>query len=1276
MKKSIFTFLRLLVYLLLPLALFPQQMDLHRSIQWLPDLTYKSVSGQDISLLNFKGASNMESAGNLPVFEERLALNDANVIPHLTFSAIRIEALDPGTVAANDDFLNVSPEFVANSKVIIDGKKPYLILSIIPFRSNKESGQIEKLLEFECKISLEKMSAEEISVVPEKTYAEHSVLKSGDWYRISVDSTGIQRLDYNDLVNMGIDPTGIDPRNIRIYGNVNGMLKESNSAPSPDDLTESAIKVSGEEDGHFDLDDYILFYGQGAVVWRFNNFFQRFEHELNLYTDSTYYFLTIGTAPGKRISSLMPATGDITDTLTDFTDYRYHEQDNFNLIKSGKKWYGEKFSSQLSQDFDFTFPTIDKNFPVSIKINVVARSTENSHFKVFVYGNQILEQQIGSVTVDGSTYGREYSMDFISVEPKSELFPITISYDKPNTSSAGWLNYIELNAMSRLEFSGGQLSFRNSHTVGAGRISEFNIKTSLTSATIWDISSALNPVKLESIPIPDGLAIKVPTDTLKEFIIFDGTKYFRPGFVEKVDNQDLHATASLDMVIITNPLFKSEAERLAEFHRQNDGLTVMVTTPQKIYNEFSAGAQDISAIRNFLKMIYKRGNAMSTLRYLLLFGDASYDYKYRLDNNSNLVPTFESQASLNYSTSFPTDDFFGCFDIGEGSDGIGTADIGIGRLPVQTAEEAKSMVDKIIHYEKPPKESYGPWRNSIFFVADEGNDNIHLDQAEDLSSMVNVSSPVYNLDKIYLDAYTRLNTPSGYRYPEVNTAIDNAVRNGALIVNYTGHGGEVGWANTLVLDMPTIKAWKNFDHMPVFVTATCEFSRFDDPSLVSAGELVILNGNGGGICLLTTTRQAFSQANFGLNIKFYNAVFKRDSLTGEYNRLGDLIRLAKTPSNASVKNFVLLGDPAVMMAYPKDNVKTISVTNDYSGTHDTISALSKVTVKGQIEDVFGNKINNFNGLVYPVIYDKPVLYKTRANASGSRVQNFYIQNKELYKGIVTVSQGEFTFSFIVPKDISYEFGDGKISYYAIDTVNYTDANGYHYLPIGGSDSYALFDIQGPKIDLHLNSLSFNSGDLTTNNPLMIIGLSDTSGINTVGNGIGHDITAVIDDNNNNTIILNDYFIPKKDNYQAGDIQYRIGPFVNGVHTLRVKAWDMYNNSSESTVKFIVNSGAPLTLQEVYNKPNPFSSGTYFVFSHNKPGAEFNVIIDIYNLNGQFIRSISSHFTTESLLSEPIYWDGKDEGGNTLSSGLYIYQIKVNTQDGFYFTRTQKLMIIK
>jgi hypothetical protein len=1230
------------------------------------------------SLLFFDGAINYDSLGFLPIYSCNIPNEYNGKISQVSLLSADYEPLENEDWSLFPDIKLIGNEPAVMISTSYDRKIQVQSIFFLPLRKAPGKEGFEKVVSFKLKITIEKDRVVQPTITrANRNFTDNSVLSHGDWYRIGARETGIYKISYLDLESMGINPALVNPRNIRIFGNGSGMLEEANSLPRKDDLLENSIYISGESDGIFDPEDFILFYGENPVAITYNAFFQKYEHEVNFYTDETYYFLNVGEVPGKRVQTLDPLTAEPTNEVYTFEDFAYHEKDSLNLIKSGKIWYGEVFNSQLEYSFPFYLKDIDLEEPVYFKANLAGRSTTNTVFNFFADGTQFSEIDLPSVLIGSTVYARPINTNFEPFYAHGENVEVGISFEKQGSIDVGWLNYIELNYRRHLNFDGGQLSFRDMRPVGDSSIARYHIQTSITGITIWEISDQ-GAITVPAITTePDGISIKSAAETLKEFIAFDGTQFFSPEFVEEVENQNLHNLQPVDFVIITYPLFLEQANRLADYHRQRDGMTVLVVTPQQIYNEFSSGAQDVSAIRDFMKMLYDRSGSGKELRYLLLFGDASFDYKDISGEDNNLVPAFECRESLKSAASFVTDDFFGCLDIDEGSNGAGTMDVGVGRFPVLTVNEAEAMVDKSIYYMSNNRENFKPWRNSIVYIADDEDINMHLDQAEGLAEITDSLSPVYNVNKIYLDAFQQVQTNSGMRYPDVNKAIDNVINDGCLIINYTGHGGEIAWADERVMDIPAIEGYKNLTHLPLFVTATCEFSRYDDPGLVSAGERVFLNPDGAGIGLLTTTRLAYSQSNFAYNKRFYYAVFNTDSITGEHPRLGDLIKAAKTPSNTNIKNFVLLGDPALMLAYPKMQIRTDKITNINSqSTTDTLHALSKVSISGHIEDLLGNKMDGFNGVLYSSVFDKPIKYSTRKNDPSSIVTDFYIQNKIVYKGESPVINGEFSFTFVMPSDISYQYGEGKISYYALDTFNLTDAYGYEPVMIGGNDPLAVTDTEGPLIDLYLNTLSFTSGEVTTPDPLLIGNLFDESGINAVGNGIGHDITAIIDGDYQEQVILNDYFAPENGSYQKGQILFKISPLSNGLHSLTLRAWDVLNNSSEKTIEFQVNVGARLSISNVQNRPNPFNDGTSFVFEYNKPGTALDVTIRIYSLMGQKMSTLHYSVETENTDSGLLYWNGLDESGNEIPAGLYVYQLQVESADGFFSTASQKFLRTK
>ncbi|MBE0641722.1 MAG: type IX secretion system sortase PorU, partial [Bacteroidales bacterium] len=477
-----------------------------------------------------------------------------------------------------------------------------------------------------------------------------------------------------------------------------------------------------------------------------------------------------------------------------------------------------------------------------------------------------------------------------------------------------------------------------------------------------------------------------------------------------------------------------------------------------------------------------------------------------------------------------------------------------------------------------------------------------------------------------------------------------------------------------VLEIQDIGTWKNKYNMPVFVTATCEFSRFDDPERVSAGELTFLSTQGGAIALFTTTRLSFSSSNFALNLNFYDKVFKK--INGKFPKMGDVIRLSKTPSNPNIRNFILLGDPALRLAYPEHRVFTSSINGRViDGKTDTLRALSKVTITGRIGNESGQTLTSFNGIIYPTIYDKPAEVITKGNDVDSSPRKFMLQKNILYKGKASVVDGEYSFTFVVPKDIAYRMDYGRISYYATDGE--TDAAGfYENIMIGGSAPDSPIDDNGPEISLYMNDTNFVMQGITDENPVMLAYVRDSSGVNTVGNGIGHDIIAILDGNTEQSIVLNDYYEADLDSYRSGVIRYPFFGLAEGKHTLQLKVWDVYNNSSTAYIEFEVADSDNLTLNHLYSYPNPMQDHTWFVFEHNQPGMELDIDLRIYALDGRMVHAIRQRSYTVGYRTEPMLWDGRMDNGMPVPGGFYVYRVRVDGGNGYSNEMSGKMIIAR
>ena len=1232
-----------------------QSLDI--SLQWHEPVVDQYAESNPVTFFNCDGAAIDEQG--LPLIIRNFPLAAGTDSVKATLSAAVFAPLTTAEVAACRN-LGLPVDIELQCNLGWDRKGPVALLRFLPLRKNAETGEPEKLIS--CTINFISSQVSLRKTASARNYASHSILAVGNWYKVGVSTSGICRITPSDLSAMGLSPASIDPRNIRIYGNGGGVLPENNSTPRLDDLAENSILVIGEADGTFDAGDYILFYAKGPVEWRYSKANNRFEHIPNLYSDRACYFITADLGLGKRMPVLASSGLEATDIINQFDDYALNEKNEVNLIKSGRQWFGELFDVQTSYNFNFSFPGLVAGSDVKLRSRVIARSLEISSYTYTVAGNTWELSMDKILTDPNNPYATASSTARILAAEGSSV-DVNIQYNKPLSSATGWLDYLEVNVRRSLIFQGGQMLFRDISSALPGHIAQFVVGSAGNNVNVWDVTDPRNVAKVATTLSGNDLTFRQVSDSIREFVAFDGTSYVPVQFISKINNQDLHAVRDYNMLIISPAVFIDQAYRLATYHATVDGLRTLVVDPEAIYNEFSSGVQDISGIRDFIKMIYDVGSGKDTLGYVLLFGDGSYDNKNRVAANTNFIPTYQSEESLHPVNSFVTDDFYTYLDNGEGNGTYDVSDIAIGRLPVKTADEAKQAVDKIIHYDTPGPKVMGDWRNMICFVADDENGNDHVIQAEQLAAQINNMQNGYVLDKIYLDAYPQVSTPGGQRYPEVNKAINARVEKGALIVNYTGHGGEVGWAHERVLEIADINSWRNIDNMSVFLTATCEFGRFDDPGRTSAGELVFLNPLGGGIALLTATRPTYGTPNFRLNRTFYNYAF-RINKNGEHLRLGDIFLMTKRESGSDPngKKFIFFGDPALRMAYPQLNVETISVNNNVvDNGADTLRALSHVFVDGKITDAGGQTVIGFNGTVLPTVFDKPLNLLTLANDGGSKFA-FTLQKNMLYKGKVEVKNGLFSFNFIVPRDIDYQYGFGRINYYASD-ADRDAAGAYRNIVVGGFDENIQIDELGPAVRLFMNDDRFVSGGITDENPSLFASIYDENGINTLGNGIGHDITAVLDNASNEPYILNDYYQAETNTFSAGHV---IFPFFNlapGLHTLRFKIWDVFNNSSEAYTEFMVNPSSSFTIAAVSNYPNPFSDQTNFTFEHNQPGQLMDVQVLVYNLAGQRMAKVQSTIVAGGFRSDPIKWNGKSDGGSPLGAGMYIYRITATSADG-------------
>jgi hypothetical protein len=1270
-------------FLLITFSFFSQE-NLDISIPWQnpkeiyfkdQKITVPSILGQGLDF-------------NKPDFyySQKLKTSSNSKLVLLNFSTE--SALKEEISYLNNQKIDVSDKINIEFKITNSSLESFAVVSLFPFI--EVDGIIKRIKTLNFKIE----SASIVKNIKEKSLVVSSVLApgSGIWYKIGVKSDGIYKLDKSFLESCGISTINLNPSSINIYGNGDGKLPELNSVPRTDDLAKNAIYIEGESDGIFNDNDFILFYGWGPSRWypiANDDFYQ----DNNIYSDNSYYYININASEiPLRISSINSTTNVITDNISNYNFYDTHESDLVSLVSGGQRWYGELFDTQLVQTFNFSVPNIETSSPAKFNVSMASNATNGSGTSQTYSVNGIV---LNSLSLPVGDYGRtDISMQLSN--PESSI-PLNISVVRNSPSIKVYLDKITLNARRNLVFTGSQFNFRDLNTVGKSKVGNFVLTNVPSSIIVWEITDRHKPKIINGSLSGYSYGFQLTLDSLREFVASNNLTFLIPDKIGAISNQNLHGLTQADYLIVSNSLFLEQANRLADLHRSK-GLTVHVASTDQIFNEFSSGMLDPTAIRSFAKMFYDRSLNIpsSTPKYLLLFGDGTFDPKNRVANNNNFVPTYQVLNSENHISALVSDDYYGFFDPSESMNSTDLLDIGIGRLLISDNITAKQQVDKIEHYlkngsslfsstntncfvgSKIGSTTFGDWRLKNVMIADDEENGYFVTQdAEPNSIFVKDNYPEINSDKLYLDAYTQISNAGGQRYPEVYESITDRVESGALVVNYVGHGGETGVAEERVITIPQIQDWKNIDKLHLMVSATCEFTKFDDPSRFSAGEWASLNPYGASIALMTTSRSVFFGVNTITGSKFYENVFARDKNNMPLT-FGEIIKLTKNSSGSSdnKRSFTLIGDPALQIALPQMKIITDSINSlSPSIEIDTIKALSKITIKGHLEDFSSNILTDFDGVLAPTVFDKSKNQSTLGQDSESPIIPFSVQKNALYKGKVTVNKGFFEFTFIVPKDINYSYGKGKISYYADNGV--FDASGQDdRLIIGGVDPLGIQDNIGPQIDMHLNSESFANTGITDESPILLAKLYDENGINTVGNGIGHDILAILDGNTSKPIVLNEYYTSDLDSYQSGSIQYNFSKLDKGRHKLLLKVWDVNNNSSEANLDFIVQEKEELALEHVLNYPNPFTTKTEFYFEHNQVCNDLETQIQVFTVSGRLVKTINQQVLTNGFRSNGISWNGLDDYGDQLAKGVYVYRLKVKTHEGKTSEKLEKLVILK
>ena len=1170
----------------------------------------------------------------------------------------------------------------------------------------REQGVLRRLVSFDISYRNVPLNRIANSQVSNRRVRSSSVLATGDWYRFFVVRSGVYRISRDFLASLGMNVGTIDPRNLKIYGNGGRMVPLLNQDVEQYDVAENAIQVIGEEDGVFNSGDYILFYAEGPDKYNAES-----RTHINLFTDRTYYYITASGGNGKRIQEAIEPPGVPETTYTTYNAYQYVEEDRINIAKIGRRWFGDVFSIENTRTYDFEFPNRVSTEPVTITANPAAISSSPTSLSFAIGLNPGATSDLifnfpalppSSETSQATENGLKTSQP--TVTDNGDLVRVTATYDNSgNPSSASYLDFLAVEATCGLSGFGKQFDFRVNAMGNNLGVASIALTNAQQIQAVWDITDLYNVVSHTNTDASTTFSYSVSQGSVQEYVAVDQQDYFTPQTDSnpRVDNQNIKGTVffdngqegDVDYLIFTSRALLPAAERLADLHRQKSNLQVRVYDVQDVYDEFNTGNPDIGAIRNMVKYVYDNATTPENrVKYICLFGDTSYDYKNRTPGNNNIVPTFHAYNSFSLTSSVMSDDYFGMMDPQEGSVTAfnNLLDVAVGRILADDLGLANTMVDKIEAYHSP--EAYGRWRNNVIMLSDDMDDDWEWEleySTNRLADALAAQKPFINVRKVYADAFEQTSSAGGNRYFEATQRLLNDIELGALAVVYLGHGGEDGLAAERLFQQPDAQGLFHPNKYNVFVTATCEFTRFDNPERLTAGEFTLWNPRGGSIGLISTTRRIFAQNGISYNDFILNYLFRFGDagIDNNYDTVAEALRKAKTDpgfTGATQKRVVFyLGDPALRLSIPQPQVRLTHVNDiPVESTLDTLKALSRAKLRGVVTDETGTVIPNFNGTVSANIFDKNIDRRTLANdnvRSDSRLRDtlpdgtliigptvyrmpFETSGETIFRGKAAVdpSDSSFEVEFVVPRDISIPVGEGRASFYATQEGREEDYTGsdVRFL-VGELDETAPEDNVGPTIQLYMNDENFVSGGITNDSPILLGLLEDENGINTAS-GIGHDIIAILDGDEVNPFVLNDYYEADENSFASGRVVFPFRDLEPGLHTLTLRAWDVYNNSATAEIQFVVVGEDEIQLENVLNYPNPFTSYTEFWFQHNRPAEPLDVLVQVFTVSGKLVWSRNQQITTDGFLSREISWDGRDDFGDRIGKGVYVYKITVRS----------------
>jgi hypothetical protein len=1100
--------------------------------------------------------------------------------------------------------------------------------------------------------------------------AQNAAFNTGKWAKIAVSKQGIYQITGAQLKTLGF-PLPITSTQLQLFNYNLNQLTEKVTASISTALTENAIQVFDGGDNQIDEKEYVLFYAEGYLGWKQEVSKLYPTHYKNTSHDSVFYFISIGTN-GKRMSTMdkFNATAQIVDSY----DERWLiEVDSISILNSGKLLLGPAMGQGLGKQAKLSYPININGLVLSSPINVTSRYAATTYqnpanFNFSINDNAVkttivapvsgqLYDESAKMAIDSFTYFLNASTNV------SSPAAVNISFQADNAAASGWIDYIELSAKRKLGFWGANsVGFRNVLSAVKGNLLQYQIQNGDASTEVWDVTNPAFPRKISTELNANGIiSFLHQADTLHEFFAVKQQAYEIPILLGPMINQNLAGLNVPDYIMISAPNYLNAAKKLQNYHSSVNGLKTELVNANEIFNEFSGGQPSAIGIRNFVKYLMNKAvtNKVAAPRYLLLFGIANFNT--RNYNSASQIPVFESAGSTGTLTSYPTDDFYSMLndndDINNYTE-IKKLAVAIGRLPVRNSVEADTLVEKIINYQK--NANGGAWKNNITWVADDGDYNLHLEDAEAISTHLQQKNTNWSQKKIYLDLYPATKNIAGNTYPLVNSEIAQSVNDGTLILNYTGHGNFARLAEEAVISQTDISQWNNAKKLPLMITASCDFAPYDQPQLSPFGFDALMKNSKGVIALVAASRLVFAYSNKQINDRFIQALLVPDSL-GRFASVGEALQNAKTQAwlaeedHMNAFKFSLLGDPAMHLSVPKYEINIISLNQKPFTGKDTLLAGNKYTLKGAVFNKTTLQ-NNFNGILDFVLLDAANSKKTLANASTSKVTTVSTQEKILFKGKASVQGGTFSIDFLLPKEVTL-LKNLKIQLSAYNDV--ADAISVFDQIIALDNSSTINnDTQGPQLKMYLNDSNFVTGGWAAARSNLFLELVDSGGIQTSGNALGRDLILIIDNDYKNAIVLNNYFIADIDTYQKGKLSYSLPVFLEGPHRLVVKAWDLLGNSSTQQLDFIVPASDIINLKNLYNYPNPFQNFTQFSFEHNKVGVSLEINLSLFDSMGNllFTKPLSGTYKANRVVAN---WDGAGLGSAQIQAGVYYYKLSIN-----------------